>query len=96
MPSVVVDTSRQAQGGDQPGIRDALLAQLGQRRVRLGALRALDERAVGVEGGLQRVEGVRGSARLQHGVGCPGQYKTFDEAWEIKKHIDATGNQCPD
>jgi hypothetical protein len=34
--------------------------------------------------------------KLVKGVGCPGEGKSLDEAWEIKHNLDATGGQFPD
>jgi hypothetical protein len=39
---------------------------------------------------------VLAQGKLTNGVGCPGQYRTFDEAWAIKQQLDATGKQFPD
>jgi hypothetical protein len=34
--------------------------------------------------------------KLVKGVGCPGEGKSLDEAWEIKHYLDATGGKFPD
>jgi hypothetical protein len=34
--------------------------------------------------------------KLVKGVGCPGEGKSLDEAWEIKHYLDATGGRFPD
>jgi hypothetical protein len=34
--------------------------------------------------------------KLIKGIGCPGEHKTYDEAWVIKHQLDANGKQFPD